>query len=154
VSLDVLGPGVEIDETALTVTVSSGVRYGMLAGHLQRRGFALHNLASLPHTSVGGAIATATHGSGDANGNLATAVVGLEIVTAAGDVLTVRKGDPEFDGMVVGLGALGVVHRVTLRIEPSFDVRQDVFTDVPWDAVLAGYDAATSSAYSVSLFTD
>ncbi|MFJ6001022.1 FAD-binding protein [Arthrobacter sp. NPDC092385] len=154
VSLDVLDPGVEIDEAALTVTVGAGVRYGILAQHLQRRGFALHNLASLPHISIGGAIATATHGSGNANGNLATAVVGLELVTASGDVLTVAKGDEDFDGMVVGLGALGVVHRVTLRIEPSFDVRQDVFTDVPWDAVLADYDAATSAAYSVSLFTD
>jgi xylitol oxidase len=154
VSLDVIDPGVEIDETALTVTISAGVRYGVLAEHLQRRGFAVHNLASLPHISVGGAIATATHGSGDANGNLSTAVVGLEMVTASGEVLRLAKGDTDFDGFVVGLGALGVVHRVTLRIEPSFDVRQDVFTDVPWDAVLADYDAATSSAYSVSLFTD
>ncbi|MEC5198958.1 xylitol oxidase [Arthrobacter sp. PL16] len=154
VSLDVLDPAVEIDEAALTVTVSAGVRYGVLAEHLQRRGFALHNLASLPHISIGGAVATATHGSGDGNGNLATAVVALELVTASGDVLTVSKGDEDFDGMVVGLGALGIVHRATLRIEPSFDVRQDVFTDVPWDAVLADYDAATSSAYSVSLFTD
>ncbi|BBE23834.1 xylitol oxidase [Arthrobacter sp. MN05-02] len=154
VALDVLDPGVEIDAAALTVTVAAGVRYGVLAEHLQRRGFAIHNLASLPHISVGGAIATATHGSGNANGNLATAVVGLEFVTASGDVLTVAKGDADFDGMVVNLGALGVVHRVTLRIEPSFDVRQDVFTEVPWDAVLADYDAATASAYSVSLFTD
>ncbi|WP_434993570.1 D-arabinono-1,4-lactone oxidase [Arthrobacter sp. Ld5] len=154
VCLDVLDPGVRIDEDALTVTVSAGVRYGVLAEHLQRRGYALHNLASLPHISVGGAIATATHGSGDANGNLATAVVGLELVTATGDALALAAGDDDFDGAVVGLGALGVVHRVTLRIEPSFDVRQDVFTDVPWDAVLADYDAATSAAYSVSLFTD
>ena len=154
ISLDILDPGIDVDEAGLTVTVSAGVRYGILAEHLQRRGFALHNLASLPHISVGGAIATATHGSGDGNGNLATAVVGLELVTAAGDVLAVRKGDDDFDGMVVGLGALGIVHRVTLRIEPTFDVRQDVFTDVSWDAVLADYDTATSSAYSVSLFTD
>ncbi len=154
VSLDVMDPAVSVDPEALTVTVGAGVRYGVLAEHLQRRGYALHNLASLPHISIGGAIATATHGSGDRNGNLATAVVGLEIVTASGDVLTVTQGDDDFDGMVVGLGALGVVHRVTLRIEPTFEVRQDVFTDVPWDAVLADYDAATSAAYSVSLFTD
>lgn len=154
VSLDMLDLGVEVDEAALTVTVGAGVRYGVLAEHLQRRGFALHNLASLPHISIGGAIATATHGSGDGNGNLATAVVGLELVTASGDVLMVAKGDPDFEGMVVGLGALGVIHRVTLRIEPSFDVRQDIFTEVPWDAVLENYDVATSSAYSVSLFTD
>ncbi len=154
VSLDVLDPDVVIDESEFTVTVGAGARYGVLAEHLQRRGFALHNLASLPHISVGGAIATATHGSGNANGNLSTAVVGLEIVTASGDVLSVTRGSDDFDGMVVGLGALGITHRVTLRIEPTFDVRQDVFTDVPWDAVLADYDAATSSAYSVSLFTN
>lgn len=154
ISLDVLDPLIDMDEAAMTVTVGAGVRYGVLAGHLQRRGFALHNLASLPHISIGGAIATATHGSGNRNGNLATAVVALELVTASGDVLTVAKGDPNFEGMVVGLGALGVVHRVTLRMEPAFDVRQDVFTDVPWEAVLADYQAATSSAYSVSLFTD
>lgn len=154
VALDVMDPDVVIDETAMTVTIGAGARYGVLAELLQRRGFALHNLASLPHISVGGAIATATHGSGDGNGNLATAVVGLELVTASGDVLITRQGDPDFDGMVVGLGALGVVHRVTLRIEPTFDVRQDVFTEVPWEAVLGNYDAATSAAYSVSLFTD
>lgn len=154
VSLDALDPRIEVDEAALTVTVGAGVRYGVLAGYLQRRGFALHNLASLPHISIGGAVATATHGSGNRNGNLSTAVVALDLVTASGDVLSVAQGDPDFDGIVVGLGALGVVHRVTLEIEPSFDVRQDVFTDVPWDAVLADYEAATSSAYSVSLFTD
>lgn len=154
VSLEALNPAVELDEAALTVTVSAGVRYGVLAAHLQRRGFALHNLASLPHISVGGAIATATHGSGDANGNLATAVVGLELVTASGDVLVVVENDDDFRGMVVGLGALGVVHRVTLRIEPSFDVRQDVFTGLSWDAVLGDYDAVTAAAYGVSLFTD
>lgn len=154
VSLEALPPGIEVDGDDRTVTVGAGVRYGILAEELQRRGFALHNLASLPHISVGGAIATATHGSGSANGNLATAVVGLELVTADGDVTEVRKGDDGFEAMVVGLGALGVVHRVSLRIEPSFDVRQDVFTQVPWDAVLADFDAAMASAYSVSLFTD
>ena len=154
VSLEALPPGIEVDGDARTFTVGAGVRYGILAEELQRRGFALHNLASLPHISVGGAIATATHGSGSANGNLATAVVGLELVTADGDVTEVRKGDDGFEAMVVGLGALGVVHRVSLRIEPSFDVRQDVFTQVPWDAVLADFDAAMASAYSVSLFTD
>ncbi|MDN3904956.1 FAD-binding protein [Arthrobacter sp. YD2] len=154
VSLEALPPGIDLDTDARTVTVGAAVRYGILAEHLQRRGFALHNLASLPHISVGGAIATATHGSGNGNGNLATAVVGLEIVTADGEVRTVRKGDSDFEGLVVGLGALGVVHRVTLRVEPAFNVRQDIFTGVAWDAVLADFDAAMSAAYSVSLFTD
>lgn len=155
VSLEKLEPGISIDETARTVSVSGGTRYGVLAGELQRHGYALHNLASLPHISVAGAVATATHGSGDTNGNLATAVVGMDLVLASGELLSVQRGSTfDFDGMVVGLGALGIVSRLTLRIEPAFDVRQDVFTDIPWTTILEDFDAATSAAYSVSLFTD
>ena len=65
---------IEIDDNARTVTVGAGIKYGQLAPVIDARGFALHNLASLPHISVAGAIATATHGSGIHNGNLATAV--------------------------------------------------------------------------------
>ncbi|HZK58432.1 MAG TPA: FAD-binding protein [Cryobacterium sp.] len=155
VSLENLDPGIVVDAQAGTVAVSGGTRYGTLAEALHRQGFALHNLASLPHISVAGAIATATHGSGNRNGNLATAVRALEIVTADGELLTVSRADtPDFAGMVVGLGALGVVTRVTLDIQPAFEVRQDVFENLPWVRVLEHFDEVTSSAYSVSLFTD
>ncbi|MEN8582511.1 FAD-binding protein [Arthrobacter sp. KBS0703] len=155
ISLEDFEPDISIDAAALTVSVSGGTRYGTLAAELDRQGFALANLASLPHISVAGAIATATHGSGDANGNLATSVAALELVCADGSVRTLNRGSsPGFDGAVVGLGALGIVTRVTLDIEPHFEVRQDVFEQLPWDTVLADFDAVTSSAYSVSLFTD
>lgn len=155
ISLEDMEPDICIDPAALTVSVSGGTRYGTLAAELDRRGFALANLASLPHISVAGAIATATHGSGDANGNLATSVTSLELVCADGSVRTLSRGtSPGFDGAVVGLGALGVVTRVTLDIEPHFEVRQDVFEQLPWGTVLEDFDAVTSSAYSVSLFTD
>lgn len=154
VVLDLLDAGISVDTQNMTVTVSGGTRYGTLAAELQRRGFALHNLASLPHISVAGAVATATHGSGDGNGNLATAVAALELVTADGTVITVRRGDAGFAGMVVGLGALGIVSRLTLDIEPSFDVAQTVFEGLDWEQILESFDALTSSAYSVSLFTD
>lgn len=155
ISLEDLDPGIRIDAATRTVTVSGGTRYGTLAEKLETNGFALPNLASLPHISVAGAIATATHGSGDANGNLATSVAELEIVAADGTVHHLsRGGSPDFDGAVVGLGALGVVTKVTLDIEPTFMVRQDVFESLPWETVLQDFDAATSSAYSVSLFTD
>lgn len=154
VVLDELDTGISVDTQNMTVTVGGGTRYGTLAAELQRRGFALHNLASLPHISVAGAVATATHGSGDGNGNLATAVAALELVTADGTVITARRGDAGFAGMVVGLGALGIVSRLTLDIEPSFDVAQTVFEGLDWDQVLEDFDALTSSAYSVSLFTD
>jgi len=127
VSLEHLAPAIAVNRDSMTVTVSGGTRYGTLAAELQRQGYALHNLASLPHISVAGAVATATHGSGDRNGNLATAVASLEIVTADGGILTARRGDADFDGMVVNLGALGMVSSLTLDIEPTFTVTQSVF---------------------------
>ncbi len=155
VSLANIAPNITIDAEKLTVTVSAGTTYGVLATELTKQGFALHNLASLPHISIAGAIATGTHGSGDGNGNLATSVLGLTLVDAAGDLVTVtREGTPNFAAYVVSLGALGILTEVTLRIEADYMVAQHVYTGLPWDAVLANYDAITASAYSVSLFTD
>jgi len=154
VALDGIDGDIAIDESARTVTVGGGVRYGDLATVLQSAGWALHNLASLPHISVAGAIATGTHGSGDRNGTLAAAVATLELVTADGRLVSLRRGDPDFDGAVVSLGALGVVTRVGLDIQSTFDVRQDLYDDLAWDALLEHFDGVTSSAYSVSVFTD
>jgi xylitol oxidase len=114
---------------------------------------ALHNLASLPHISVAGAVATATHGSGDTNGNLATAVAGLELVTSGGEIIEASRGEPDFDGLVVGLGALGAVTRITLDVEPAYEVRQRVFEGLSWEALFEHFDEITSYGYSVSVFT-
>jgi xylitol oxidase len=154
ISLENLDPSITIDDDAHTVTFSAGIRYGELAEHLHAAGWAIHNLASLPHISVAGAVATATHGSGDHNGNLATAVRAFDLVDGAGRVVHLQRGDADFAGAVVGLGALGIVTRMTLDIEPTFEVRQDVFTGLGWDSLLANFDAVTSSAYSVSVFTN
>ncbi len=153
VSTSALPSDIRIDAGARTVTVAGGVRYGDLARELQAAGWALHNLASLPHISVAGAIATATHGSGDCNGNLSTAVAGLSVLTASGELVDLVRGDAEFAGSAVSLGALGVVTEVALDIRPTFDVRQRLFGGVPWEAVLDRFDEVTSAAYSVSLFT-
>ncbi|MBF4463079.1 MULTISPECIES: D-arabinono-1,4-lactone oxidase [unclassified Rathayibacter] len=142
-----------IDADARTITVGGATRYGVVAAALHAAGSALHNMGSLPHISVAGAIATGTHGSGDRNANLSSAVSALELVTADGSLRTIRRGDPGFEGVVVGLGAFGIVTRVTLDIQPTFDVRQDAFAELPWDRVLDDFDAITSSAYSVSLMT-
>lgn len=141
------------DGDAGVVSVNAGLRHGEVATVLQERGRALGNLASLPHISVLGAAATATHGSGDANPCLAADVVGLELVTASGELRTLRRGDADFGGAVVALGALGIVTRVELRTRPTFDVVQDVLTDLPWEAVQSDLDAVTGAGYSVSLFT-
>jgi xylitol oxidase len=149
-----IDPDPVIDEATGTVTVGSGIRYGELAGWLEAHGKALHNMGSLPHISVGGATATATHGSGNTLGVLSTAVRALEYVAADGSLVTVRQGEPDFDGMVVGLGAYGIVVRTTLATQPSFRMRQDVYGDLPWEVVLGDLEGVTGAAYSVSLFTD
>jgi xylitol oxidase len=147
---------IAIDPTKRTVTVAAGITYGQLCPYLDGKGFALHNLASLPHISVAGALSTATHGSGQKNGNLATAGSGLEIVTADGNVVNLsRERDGEtFNGAVVGLGALGVITKVTLDIQPSFKMRQYVYEDLHLSELKDHFDAIESSGYSVSLFTD
>lgn len=136
-----------------TIAVTPWMTYGAVAARLKDMGLALHNLASLPHISIAGAISTGTHGSGDANANLAGAVAGLTFVTAEGSLRTLRPVDDEFDGAVVSLGALGVLTTVLLDVEPAFQVRQDVWTGLTWDALLANLDAVTGAAYSVSVFT-
>ncbi|CAN5262515.1 FAD-binding protein [soil metagenome] len=153
-SLEHLDKVVAIDAERRTVTVEGGIRYWQLGPALHEAGFALHNLASLPHISVAGAIATGTHGSGDRNGTLSSAVAALDFVTASGDLLHLHRGDPDFAGAVVSLGALGIVTHVTLDLQPTFDVRQDVYTGLSWDALVDGFDTVTSSAYSVSVFTN
>jgi xylitol oxidase len=147
---------VALDPDARTVTVDAGITYGQLGPYLDSKGFALHNLASLPHISVAGACSTATHGSGEKNGNLATAVSALEFVTASGELVKLsRKSDGDvFRGAVVGLGALGVITRVTLDIQPTYAVRQYVYENLPLAQMKEHFDEIQASGYSVSLFTD
>ncbi len=141
-----------IDED--TIAVAPWMKYGEIATALKPLGLALHNLASLPHISVAGAISTGTHGSGDRNSNLAGAVAGLTFITADGSIRELQPVDEEFDGAVVSLGALGVLTSVLLDVEPAFEVRQDLWEGLSWEALLANLDTVTSAAYSVSVFTD
>lgn len=147
---------VDIDDKAHTATVGAGIRYGQLAPLIDARGFAVHNLASLPHISVAGAIATGTHGSGLHNGNLSTAVAALEIVTADGNILHLsrEKDGDQFLGAVVNLGCCGVVTNVTLNLVPTFQVAQSVYQDLSFDQLAHNFDAIFGAGYSVSLFTD
>ena len=147
---------IEVDSGASTVLVSAGMRYGELAVRLHDLGYALRNLASLPHIGIAGACATGTHGSGDGIGSLATAVRALEVVTAPGDVVALSReadGD-QFRGAVVGLGALGIVTRLTLDIVPTFDIQQYVYDDLPREQLDEHFAQIAASAYSVSIFTD
>jgi xylitol oxidase len=147
---------VSLDTKASTVTVEAGVTYGRLGPYLHERGFALHNLASLPHISVAGACATATHGSGVKNGNLSTSVSAMELVTPGGELVSLSrdKDGESFLGAIVHLGALGVVTSVTLDIQPTFAVSQEVYENLPMAQLSGHFDEIMSAGYSVSLFTD
>jgi len=155
-SLKSMDQVVQLDTRASTVTIDAGITYGQLSPYLHNKGFALHNLASLPHISVAGACCTATHGSGEKNGNLATAVSALEFVNASGEVVKLsRQQDRDtFPGAVVGLGALGVITKLTLNLQPTFLVRQYVYENLPLDEFKEHFGEIEASAYSVSLFTD
>jgi xylitol oxidase len=145
-----------VDPAARTVTVGAGVKYGQLAPWLDEKGFALHNLASLPHIGVVGACSTATHGSGIKNGNLSTAVAAIELVTADGNIVQLSrdKDGERFTEAVVGLGGLGVITKITLNVQPTFQMRQVVYENLSMNQLEHNLDTIFGSGYSVSLFTD
>jgi xylitol oxidase len=149
-------PGsVEIDAAAGTATVAAGMRLAEISAHLHKAGYALANLPSLPHISLAGACATGTHGSGDANQNLAAFVRAVRLVDASGDVVELARGvDEDFAGVPVGLGALGVVTHMTVDVQPTFDVAQYVYVGVALDEVIAHHEDVYASGYSVSTFTN
>ncbi len=144
---------IAIDEEARTVTTSAGTRYGELAIYLHAQGWALHNLASLPHISIAGAIATSTHGSGIQNGGLHTAVKAITVITPTGKLQRIDSHDPLFYAAVVGLGLFGVVVTCELAISPTFDIAQVVFQDVARLAIADNYEGIMGLVYSVSYFT-
>lgn len=155
-SLQKLNRVISLDKAQSRVTVEAGIRYGELSQYLHSQGYALPNLASLPHISVAGACTTATHGSGDRNGCLATTVHAIELVKADGQLIAFSRDDQDgrLDGAVVGLGGLGIVTKLTLDVVPTFEISQRVYEQLPLEQATEHMDAIFSSAYSVSLFTN
>lgn len=153
IDLSILASPPVVDPERRRVSVGGAATYADVAIELQRAGMALHNLASLPHISVAGAIATGTHGSGSALGSLPTAVETIEMITADGDVATFHRGDDDFDGAVVHLGALGIVTRLELAVEPTYDVEQTVYDELDWATLTSSFDSVFVTATSVSVFT-
>jgi alditol oxidase len=147
---------IALDKTKNTITVESGIKYGDICKYLDDNGYALHNLASLPHISIGGACATATHGSGIKNGCLATAVSSIEFVNGKGEVINLskEKDGEEFLGVIVNLGALGIATKLTLNLLPAFKMKQIVYQNLPMAELEKNFEAIMSAGYSVSLFTD
>jgi xylitol oxidase len=154
VSIRGLPPVIELDTLNARVRVGGGVRYGELTGVLDRAGFALPNLGSLPHISVAGACATGTHGSGTSNQVLAAAVQGQTLVMADGEIVELGPATQDFAGSVIGLGSLGVVTDLTLGLVPAFEIRQYVYDGLSFGALTENFAAITETAYSFSIFTD
>ncbi len=150
INLGELPAAVSIDDEHRIATVSAGLRYGDVAQALEAQGWALHNLASLPHISVAGAVATATHGSGIGNRSLAAGVAAVTFVDGTGRLVTLRRGDAGFDGAVVSFGSLGIVTELELDIVPSYRIAQTVYLGVPYERAAE----ALGLAYSVSVFTN
>ncbi|WNV88913.1 FAD-binding protein [Umezawaea sp. Da 62-37] len=154
VSLRDLPDVFDVDTEAGTVRVGAGMRLAELASRLHGRGLALHNMPSLPHITIAGTIATATHGSGDTNGPLASAVRSIDLVTADGSLLTLTEGDERLEGAVVSFGALGIVTAVELAVVPAFEVEQRVHEGLDWSVLFDHSAELFAQAYSVSVFTD
>lgn len=154
INLSKMPKTIVIDESRKFVTVSAGLQYGELAPTLHSMGYALNNLASLPHISIAGSISTGTHGSGINNQNLASQVVALDLVTAEGELRHIGRNNPAFNALVVGLGLGGVVYQYQLSIEPTFEIRQVIYPEIPVDFVQRHFDQIMSTAYSTSFFTD
>lgn len=144
----------EINSDSQSVSVAAGLTYGEVAQMLQSQGWALGNLASLPHISIAGSVSTGTHGSGIKNQNLASQVISCEIVNAEGELRTIDGSDPAFNALIVGLGLGGIVYQYQLKIEKSFEIRQVIYPEISLDVLQRDFDQIMGSAYSVSYLTD
>jgi len=153
VVLDQLPAAVTVDAARGIARIPATFTYAQAGEALMDLGWAFHNLASLPHITVAGSVATGTHGSGDHLGTLASAVVGLEIVLPDGSLVTWTTADDFFAGTVVALGALGVVIAVHVQVEPHYDIAQWVSEGVHLDTVITEFDTIFGAATSVSWFT-
>jgi xylitol oxidase len=145
---------ISLDKENQTITLESGIKYGEFCEYLDQNGFALHNLASLPHISVAGACSTSTHGSGINNGSLATAAVALEMVNGKGELVTLtkEKNREEFLMAIVSLGTLGIITKVTLKVLPTFKMKQVVYQNMPMAALEKDFEKIMASGYSVKCF--
>ncbi len=154
INLSKMPKTIEVNPDTNSVIVAAGLKYGELAPVLHEHGWALNNLASLPHISIAGSISTGTHGSGMGNQNLANQVLALDLVTAEGELRRIDRTNPAFNALVVGLGLGGIVYQYELKIEPTFEIRQVIYPDIPLDVLQRSFNQIMGSAYSASYFTD
>jgi xylitol oxidase len=154
INLSQMPKTITVDPEKKSVFVAAGLTYGELAPVLHAQGWALSNMASLPHISIAGSISTGTHGSGIKNQNLANQVLSLDLVTAEGELRRIDRTNPAFNALVVGLGLGGIVYQYELKIERTYEIRQVIYPEIPLDVLQRNFDQIMGTAYSVSYFTD
>lgn len=111
------------DPSTSQVRVQAGISLHALNPRLLALGLALPNLGDVDPQSVAGAVSTGTHGTGHRLHGISAAVVGVQLVTADGDVVEIDEQHPWFGASRVTLGALGIVTELTLQCVPSFLLR-------------------------------
>jgi L-gulonolactone oxidase len=151
VSLDRMRGVIELDRAAMQVTVQGGMHLYELNAYLEREGLALRSLGSIDRQSVAGVIATGTHGSGRDFPCISAQVAKLQLIDGTGRQVTLERGQPEFAGAVVGLGALGIVHAVTFDVVESFRLH-DVTGLVDFADAIENIDEIVASADHVKLW--
>jgi FAD-linked oxidoreductase len=111
-----------VDIAARQATARAGTTIKALGDRLFTERLAQENLGDIDVQSIAGAISTGTHGTGVTLGSISTQVVGLTLVTAAGDVLecSERQNHEIFKAAQVSLGALGIIAAVTLQLLPAY----------------------------------
>ena len=141
-SLDRMDAVLDSDADTGLVRVQSGITLSKLGRELSERGLAMENQGDIDAQQLGGAISTATHGTGLRFPNLSAQVAALRLVTAAGEVLDLSAdSDPDaFLAARVGLGALGVITEVTLQAVPRFVIHR-VDERRPLDETLAALES-------------
>jgi L-gulonolactone oxidase len=119
------------------VTVQAGITLHELGEELRARGLAMENQGDVDPQSLGGAISTATHGTGGRFGNLSSQVIGVRLVSGTGEILDL--GGEDLRAARVSLGALGAIAAVTLRCVPAFTIHR-IDEPRPLDEVLPRLD--------------
>jgi L-gulono-1,4-lactone dehydrogenase len=142
-----------VDREAMTVTAYAGTQLKHLNASLEGLGLSLHNMGDIAEQTLAGAISTGTHGTGGRVAGIAAQVVGLTMVTGTGELLTATADEnPDvLDLARVGLGALGILVTVTLRVEPLFGL-EAVEQPMDWNEFQGCFDDLTRSADHVDAY--
>ncbi len=129
VACDLMSGVIEANSEQLQTEVWAGTRLHQLGPALQSHGQAMPNLPDIDYQTLGGAVATSTHGTGLSFGSLSRDVVGLTLITPAGDLIYCSEEEqPEvFHAARCSLGSLGVVSRMNLQNREPFDLNESTF---------------------------